>query len=80
MTWLVLGLVIFLGTHSVRIFADSWRGARIAAMGLNAWKGVYSVVSIIGFVLLVWGYGVARGTPVVLVFAAGVDASMSPRC
>jgi len=66
MTWLVLGLAIFLGTHSVRIFAESWRGARVAAMGLNAWKGIYSVASILGFVLLVWGYSVARGTPVVL--------------
>ncbi len=66
MTWLVLGLVIFLGTHSVRIFAESWRGTRVAAMGLNGWKGVYSVVSILGFVLLVWGYGVARGAPVIL--------------
>jgi uncharacterized membrane protein len=66
MTLLVLGLVLFLGTHSIRMFADSWRGSRIASMGLNAWKGVYSVVSIIGFVLIVWGYGVARGTPVVL--------------
>ena len=66
MTWLVLGLVIFLGSHSVRIFAEPWRGARIAAMGPHAWKGVYSVVSIAGFVLLVWGYGVARSAPVVL--------------
>jgi uncharacterized membrane protein len=66
MTWLVLGLVLFLGTHSVRIFGESWRGARVAAMGLNAWKGVYSVVSILGFVLLAWGYGVARGAPVIL--------------
>ena len=66
MTLLILGLVIFLGSHSVRIFAESWRGARIAAMGLNAWKGVYSVVSILGFVLIVWGYGVARGAPVIL--------------
>ena len=66
MTWLVLGLVIFLGTHSVRIFAESWRGTCVAAMGLNGWKGVYSVVSILGFVLLVWGYGVARGAPVIL--------------
>jgi uncharacterized membrane protein len=66
MTWLVLGLAIFLGTHSVRIFAESWRGARVAAMGLNTWKGIYSVASILGFVLLVWGYGVARGAPVIL--------------
>ena len=66
MTWLILGLLIFLGTHSVRIFADSWRGARVAAMGLNAWKGVYAVISIIGFVLIVWGYGMARGAPVQL--------------
>jgi uncharacterized membrane protein len=66
MTWLILGLLIFLGTHSMRIFADPWRSARIAAMGLNAWKGVYAVISIIGFVLIVWGYGVARGAPVQL--------------
>jgi uncharacterized membrane protein len=66
MTWLVLGLFLFLGTHSVRIFADSWRGGRIAKMGLKPWKGVYSVISIIGFVLIVWGYGVAREAPIVL--------------
>jgi uncharacterized membrane protein len=35
-------------------------------MGLMPWKGVYSVISIIGFVLIVWGYGVARGAPVIL--------------
>ena len=66
MTLLILGLLIFLGSHSVRIFAEPWRGARIAAMGLNAWKGVYSIVAIAGFVLIVWGYGVARGAPVIL--------------
>ena len=66
MTWLILGLILFLGTHSVRIFADSWRGGRIATMGLMPWKGVYSVISIIGFGLIVWGYGVAREAPVVL--------------
>jgi uncharacterized membrane protein len=66
MTLLLAGLVIFLGTHSVRMFADDWRTARIAAMGPGAWKGVYSVVSIIGFVLIVYGYGLARQSPVVL--------------
>jgi len=66
MTWLILGLLIFLGAHSVRIVADPWRGARIAAMGLNGWKGIISVVSLVGFVLIVWGYGVARAAPVPL--------------
>jgi uncharacterized membrane protein len=66
MTWLILGLGIFLGTHSVRIFADGWRSARIAAMGLNAWKGAYTIASLVGFALIVWGYGAARADPVVL--------------
>jgi len=66
MTWLILGLVIFLGTHSVRIFADGWRSARIAAMGLNGWKGAYTIASLVGFALIVWGYGAARADPVVL--------------
>ena len=56
MTYLVLGLVLFLGVHSVRIFADDWRGARIAGLGEGAWKGLYSLLSIAGFVLIVWGY------------------------
>jgi len=66
MTLMILGLVLFLGTHSVRIFADDWRAARIAAMGEGAWKGIYSIVAIAGFVLIVWGYGEARATTTVL--------------
>lgn len=66
MTWLIVGLVLFLGTHSVRIFADRWRSARIATMGENAWKGLYSLVAIAGFVLIIVGYGQARAAPVVL--------------
>lgn len=60
MTYLILGLVVFLGTHSVRIFAEDWRARTIARMGQNPWKGIYSLISIAGFVLLVWGYGQAR--------------------
>lgn len=59
MTWLVLGLIIFLGSHSVRIFANEWRQQTIARIGANAWKGAYSVISIVGFVLIVIGFGVA---------------------
>jgi len=66
MTALILGLVIFLGIHSVRIVADAQRSAFIAQRGMNAWKGLYSLVSLLGFGLLVWGYGQARQQPVVL--------------
>lgn len=66
MTALVLGLVLFLGTHSVRIVAEPWRGAQIARLGPNRWKALYSVIAIAGFVLIVWGYGAARVDPILL--------------
>ncbi|WP_397533701.1 NnrU family protein [Roseateles sp.] len=66
MTYLILGLVLFLGVHSVRIAADGWRSAQLARLGENAWKGLYSLVSIAGFALIIWGYGQARLTPQVL--------------
>jgi uncharacterized membrane protein len=66
MTLLLLGLALFLGVHSTRIVAESWRTATIARVGEMPWKGIYSVLSIAGFVLLVIGYGAARQSPVVL--------------
>lgn len=66
MTLLIFGLVLFLGVHSIRVFADPWRSRFIAERGEGAWKGLYSLLSIAGFVLLVWGYSVARLQPVVL--------------
>jgi len=66
MTLLILGLVLFLGVHSVRIVADGYRSDFIAKRGLGAWKGLYSIASLAGFVLIVWGYGQARAQPVLL--------------
>jgi uncharacterized membrane protein len=66
MTALILGLVLFLGVHSARIVAEGPRQAFIARRGEMAWKGLYTVVSLAGFALLVWGYGLARQQPVVL--------------
>lgn len=66
MTLLVLGLVIFLGVHSTRVFADGWRSAQLARLGEKGWKGLYTLASVVGLVMLVWGYGVARQTPVPL--------------
>jgi uncharacterized membrane protein len=66
MSVLILGLVLFLGMHSARIVADGPRAAFIARHGAGAWKGLYTVVSLAGFALLIWGYGQARLQPVVL--------------
>ena len=66
MALLVLGLVLFLGVHSVRVFAEGTRTRFVAQRGENAWKGLYALLSILGFVLLIWGYGLARQSPVVL--------------
>lgn len=66
MSYLALGLLLFLGTHSIRIVADGWRAEQLARMGENAWKGLYSLASALGLSLIVWGYGLARAEPVVL--------------
>ena len=66
MLYLVLGLLLFLGVHSVRIVADSWRTRMIERTGLYPWKGIYTLLSLAGFALLVWGYGEARQVPVIL--------------
>lgn len=66
MSVLVLGLVIFLGVHSVSIVAPGWRSATLARLGEGPWKGIYSVATGVGLALLIVGYGMARGNPVVL--------------
>lgn len=60
---LVLGLVIFIGVHSTRLFAGNWRERQVARMGQGAWKGLYSLVSLVGLLLIIWGYGQARLSP-----------------
>lgn len=66
MSVLILGLLIFLGVHSLRIFADDWRSRQIARLGAKRWKALFALVSLTGFVLLCWGFGLARQHPVVL--------------
>jgi uncharacterized membrane protein len=66
MAYLLAGLLLFLGVHSLRIFAEAWRAQQIARIGPLPWKGLVSVLSLAGFVLLVWGWGMARQAPVVV--------------
>ncbi len=66
MPWLVAGLIVFLGLHSIRIFADDWRSAQVARFGAGGWRAIYSVVSLAGLALVIWGYGQARLDPVAI--------------
>lgn len=66
MTYLILGLIVFLGVHSVRIVADDWASATRTRIGALPWKGLYSLASAIGLGLIIWGFGLARQQPVQL--------------
>ncbi|WP_347332252.1 NnrU family protein [Marinimicrobium locisalis] len=61
---LILGLVIFLGSHSTGLFAPDWRDRMVTRLGAPTWKVAYAAVSLVGFVLIIWGYGLARGEPI----------------
>ncbi|MGH8495638.1 MAG: NnrU family protein [Gammaproteobacteria bacterium] len=66
MALLILGLLIFLGAHSTRLVAEGWRQRQLARFGTGRWKAMMAAVSIVGFVLLVWGFGLARQQPTLL--------------
>ena len=66
MTTLIAGLVLFFAAHSVSIANVGWRDRMAATMGEWPWKGLYSVVSLVGFVMICIGYGQARMSPVLL--------------
>jgi uncharacterized membrane protein len=63
MKFLLLGLFVFLATHSVRIVADGWRTQVRARVGELTWKAVFSLLSLLGLALLIWGFGLARQEP-----------------
>jgi uncharacterized membrane protein len=66
MTYLVAGLLLFFGMHSIAIVAPAWRDATAARLGDATWKALFALASIIGFVMLVHGYGLTRADPQVL--------------
>lgn len=61
MSLLIAGLLLFLGAHSLRLVADGWRMRQVARLGEKRWKGLFSLVSLLGLALVVYGYGQARG-------------------
>jgi uncharacterized membrane protein len=60
MALLILGLLLFLGAHSTRIFAENWRQATLERLGEKAYKGVYTLVSLVGFGLMMYGFDQVR--------------------
>ena len=66
MTWFILGLVLFLGAHSTRIFSDAWRTKTIQTWGEKPFKAVLALVSLLGFYGLIVGYAEVRLEPVLL--------------
>lgn len=66
MGYLILGLLMFVGVHSVRMVAPQWRDRMRTRFGVAVWKLLYSASSLAGLVLVIWGFGVAREQPVVL--------------
>lgn len=63
---LCIGLILFIGIHSVRIVSDDFRTQFIQQRGEGAWKGLYTVLSLLGFALLIYGYGLTRLDPIYL--------------
>jgi uncharacterized membrane protein len=66
MLLLIVGLVLFIGVHSVVIVVPTLRAGTIHALGESAWKGMYALVSLAGFVLICYGFGLARQAPLIL--------------
>ena len=66
MSLLIAGLVLFIAAHSTRIFAEGWRAALMERIGEKPWKGLVTIVSVTGFVMIIIGYGQARLAPVPL--------------
>ena len=66
MSVLVAGLLLFLGVHSVSIINAPWRDRMAARLGEPVWQGLYGLLALAGFALIVWGYGLARAAPIVL--------------
>jgi uncharacterized membrane protein len=71
MTTLIAGLILFLGVHSLSIVNEPLRNRLSASMGEWVFKGLYSLVSLVGLLLIIWGYEAARMDPTVIYTSPG---------
>jgi uncharacterized membrane protein len=66
MLTLFLGLLVFLGVHSIQALLPEQRQSWQSGWGSGVYRGIYSLLSLAGLVLVVWGYDLARSEPVVI--------------
>ena len=66
MVYLIAGLAIFLGVHSVSIVSYRWRDHLVERLGPGPWRGLHSLASLVGLALIAYGYARAREAPVIL--------------
>jgi uncharacterized membrane protein len=59
MVTLLIGIIVFLGVHTLATQRDT-RASLIARFGEGPYKGLFSVGAVVGFVLIVWGFSLYR--------------------
>lgn len=63
MTWLIVGLAMFLGIHLMK--ALGLRGAFAGALGEGAYKLAYTAIAVIGLGLVIYGKVLAHPSPII---------------
>lgn len=63
---LLAGMAVFFGVHSISIVAPAWRDRMVARLGEPAWKGMYAIASVVGFILMIRGYSHAKLDPTIV--------------
>lgn len=59
MTLLILGIILFLATHLIRVVAPGFRLSMIGRFGETGWRVINSLMSLVSLVVLIWGYATA---------------------
>ena len=60
MALLLVGLVLFIGIHSLRLFANEWRESMMEQLGKRNWQLLHAAVAVMGLLTTIMGYGYAR--------------------
>lgn len=67
MTLLVLGLLIFLGVHTFATMRTARAGV-ISKIGEGGYKAAFSVIALVGLIVIIWGYGAYRASGYTIVW------------